>query len=40
MIGYSHSRNKILTVILVHREDGGYWGCQRLGVQLLRPAAV
>ena len=26
VIGYSHSRNKILTVILVHREDGGYWG--------------
>ena len=26
VIGYSHSRNKILTVILVHREDSGYWG--------------
>ena len=26
VIGYSHSRNKILTVILVHREDGGYQG--------------
>jgi len=26
VIGYSHSRNKILTVILVRREDGGYWG--------------
>jgi hypothetical protein len=25
VIGDSHSRNKILTVILVHREDGGYW---------------
>jgi hypothetical protein len=26
VIGYSHSRNKVLTVILVLREDGGYWG--------------
>lgn len=27
VIGYSHSRRTVLTVILVHREDGaGYWG--------------
>jgi hypothetical protein len=26
VIGYSHSRQAILTVILVHRDDGGYWG--------------
>ena len=26
VVGYSHSRNKILTVILVRREEGGYWG--------------
>lgn len=26
VIGYSHSRRAILTVILVHRDDGGYWG--------------
>ena len=26
--GYSHCRKKILTVILVHREDGGYWGAK------------
>lgn len=27
VIGYSHSTQEILTVILVHREEGvGYWG--------------
>jgi hypothetical protein len=26
VIGYSHSRRAVLTVILVHRDDGGYWG--------------
>jgi hypothetical protein len=26
VIGYSYSRQAILTVILVHRDDGGYWG--------------
>jgi len=26
VVGYSHSRKKILTVILVRREEGGYWG--------------
>ena len=26
VIGYSHSRQAILTVILVRRDDGGYWG--------------
>ena len=31
VIGYSHSRNKILTVILVHREDGVTWGAQTAG---------
>ena len=24
--GHSHSRRAILTVILVHRDGGGYWG--------------
>lgn len=26
VIGYSHTRRAVLTVILVHRDDGGYWG--------------
>jgi hypothetical protein len=26
VIGYSHSRRAILTVILVHRDDGTYYG--------------
>ncbi len=26
VIGYSHSRRAVLTVILVHRDEGGYWG--------------
>lgn len=26
VIGYSHSRQTVLTVILVRRDDGGYWG--------------
>lgn len=26
VIGYSHSRRAVLTVILVHRDGGGYWG--------------
>lgn len=26
VIGYSHSRLAILTVILVRRDGGGYWG--------------
>jgi uncharacterized DUF497 family protein len=26
VIGYSHSRRAILTVILVRRDDGGFWG--------------
>jgi len=26
VIGYSHSRKAILTVILVHRDGGGYYG--------------
>lgn len=26
VIGFSHSRRAVLTVILVHRDDGGYWG--------------
>jgi hypothetical protein len=27
VIGYSHNRRSVLTVILVHREDAaGYWG--------------
>jgi len=26
VIGYGHSRQAILTVILVHRDAGGYWG--------------
>lgn len=27
VIGYSHSRRAVLTIILVHREgDAGYWG--------------
>ncbi|MGD0606046.1 MAG: hypothetical protein ABSA53_20970 [Streptosporangiaceae bacterium] len=26
VIGFSHSRRTILTVILVHRDDSGYWG--------------
>lgn len=26
VIGYSHRRRAVLTVILVHRGDGGYWG--------------
>jgi uncharacterized DUF497 family protein len=26
VIGYSHSRQAILTVVLVRRDDGGYWG--------------
>lgn len=26
VIGYSHSRRAVVTVILVHRDDGGYWG--------------
>ncbi|MGH3671976.1 MAG: hypothetical protein ACRDSH_15300 [Pseudonocardiaceae bacterium] len=26
VIGYSHSRRAILTVILVHRGDGAYYG--------------
>jgi hypothetical protein len=26
VIGYSHSREAILTVILVHRGDGAYYG--------------
>jgi hypothetical protein len=26
VIGYSHTRRAILTVILVHRDEGGYWG--------------
>jgi hypothetical protein len=25
VIGYSRSRQAVLTVILVHRDDGGYW---------------
>lgn len=33
VIGFSHSRRAVLTVILVHRNDGGYWGRQRMGVQ-------
>ncbi len=26
VIGYCHSRQTVLTVILVHRDGGGYWG--------------
>ena len=26
VIGYSHSRQAVLTVILVRRDGGGYWG--------------
>lgn len=26
VIGYCHSRRAVLTVILVHRDDGDYWG--------------
>ena len=26
VIGYSHSRRAVLTVILVRRDEGGYWG--------------
>lgn len=27
VIGYSHSRNAVLTIVLVHRDDDeGYWG--------------
>jgi hypothetical protein len=26
VIGYSHSRREVLTLILVHRDDAGYWG--------------
>ena len=26
VLGYSHSRQAILTVILVRRDGGGYWG--------------
>lgn len=26
VIGYSHSRQAVLTVILVHWDEGGYWG--------------
>jgi hypothetical protein len=26
VIGYSRSRRAVLTVILVHRDEGGYWG--------------
>lgn len=26
VIGYRHTRRAILTVILVHRDEGGYWG--------------
>lgn len=26
VIGYSRSRQAVLTVILVHRDEGGYWG--------------
>jgi uncharacterized DUF497 family protein len=26
VIGYSRSRRAVLTVILVHRDGGGYWG--------------
>jgi hypothetical protein len=26
VVGYSHSRQAILTVILVRRDDGGFWG--------------
>ena len=26
VIGYSHSRQAVLTVILMHRDEGGYWG--------------
>jgi hypothetical protein len=26
VIGYSHSRQAALTVILVRRDEGGYWG--------------
>jgi hypothetical protein len=26
VIGYSHSRQAVLTVILVHRDEAGYWG--------------
>lgn len=26
VIGYSHSRQAVLTVILVRRDEGGYWG--------------
>jgi hypothetical protein len=26
VIGYSHSRRAVLTVILVHCDEGGYWG--------------
>lgn len=26
VVGYSHSRHAVLTVILVRRDEGGYWG--------------
>jgi hypothetical protein len=26
VIGYSRTRRAVLTLILVHRDDGGYWG--------------
>jgi hypothetical protein len=39
VIGYSHSRRAVLSVILVHRDEGGYWG-ERLGVQPVGPAQV
>lgn len=39
VIGYSHSRRALLTVILVHRDEGGYWGANGR-VQSGRPPQV
>ncbi len=40
VIGYSHSRWAVLTVILVRRDEGGYWGRERLGVERIGSVAV
>ena len=41
VIGYSHSRRAVLTIILVHREDSpGYWGANGWGSQRLRSAPI
>lgn len=39
VLGYSHSRRVIVTVILVSRDEGGYWR-QRLGIQSVGSAPV